>query len=366
MKRYLQLLGVVISGTLFLLTMSACNGIPTPFNDFTASLTPSFNPIEDFRTIEPSPTAELTVIPTLTSHPEDIQPTATTTPAPTFTSPPPTLTPTNNIPCNRASPGYPSIDVEIDDNTVMLPGQRFTKVWRLLNSGACTWTPDYKAVWFFGANLSDTVSVPLRESVAPGESIDILVDMIAPSDAGSYQSNWKLQDETGETFGIGPTGSSPFWVRIVVVHTPTPTFTPSPPPTATATPTETPAPTPTPPVRLTGTAELNVGDRIELDTGQVNPDAGEDLEYQVDDLDAFWLIPSINALLGVYGDSEPTLLACEQTPIASASIGFGSLDLGTYLCFQTDEGYLGWLKWEGVNPDTHMITIEFLVWEIED
>jgi hypothetical protein len=253
--------------------------------------------------------------------------------------------------------------VEIDDDTMMVPGQRFTKVWRLQNSGSCTWTPDYKVVWFFGSKLGDSLSVPLRESVEPGESIDIMVDMTAPLAAGSFQSNWKLQDENGETFGIGPTGSSPFWVRIVVVHTPTPTFTPSPPPTATPTPTETPVPTPTPDIRHTGVAEMEVGDRIDFDLPLVNPDSGEDLLYQTDDLSGFWMAPGANALIGVYGAAEPAYSGCEQASLTSGPVPFASVSLGTYLCYQTDQGYLGWLRLDEVNPETNMIRISFLVWE---
>jgi hypothetical protein len=352
---------VFLPGVLFVLILAACNGIPENAENFFA--TPSFNPVEEIKTLVPTPETEPSPTLTFTSIPTDSQPALTSTPVPTWTSPPPTATPTLTNPCNRASPGFPRIDVEIDDDTIMLPGQRFTKVWRLANSGSCTWTPDYKVVWFFGAKLGDADSVPLRESVAPGESIDILVDMTAPLEAGTYQSNWKLQAENGDTFGIGPTGSSPFWVRVVVVHTPTPTYSPSPPPPATATPTETPLPTPTPVVRHTGSAEMEVGDLIDLDTSQLNPISGEDLAYQGDDTGSFWILPGPNALLGYYGGGEPDYLGCQQTPLSAAPIGFGSLSLGSYLCLQTDQGYLGWLRLDEVNPETDSIRVEFLVWE---
>jgi hypothetical protein len=354
--------GAIIFIMTMVLFIAGCNGA-LPENMITIEATPSFHPVEDVYTVEPSPTDEPTRTPVITDQPESTPTVETRMPTSTFTPLPPTLTPTTNIPCNRASPGFPSIDVEIDDDTIMFPGQRFTKVWRLMNSGSCTWTPDYKAVWFFGARLGETISVLLRESVAPGESIDITVDMIAPQDAGTYQSNWKLQDEAGETFGIGPTGSSPFWVRIVVVHTPTPTFTPSPPPTATPTPTETPIPTPTPDVRLTATAELNSGDRIDLDTAQINPDSGADIEFTVDDTGSSWLLPISDALLGELGDSEPSLLGCQQAPFSSNSIGIDGLGLDIFTCFETNEGRFGWLKLKELNQETNKVVIELLVWE---
>jgi len=33
---------------------------------------------------------------------------------------------------------------------------------------------------------------------------------------GKYQSNWQLQDESGNRFGMGTQADKPFWVRIEV------------------------------------------------------------------------------------------------------------------------------------------------------
>ncbi|HPK27164.1 MAG TPA: NBR1-Ig-like domain-containing protein, partial [Anaerolineaceae bacterium] len=89
----------------------------------------------------------------------------------------------------------------------------------------------------------------------PGQSIDVSVEFIAPFESGTYQSNWMLQSQAGELFGLGPNGDAPFWVRIQVVGLETPTQTPTstlsgsetatPTPTPTLTPTITETPTPT-------------------------------------------------------------------------------------------------------------------------
>ena len=40
--------------------------------------------------------------------------------------------------------------------------------------------------------------------------------MVSPKTIGIYQSDWKLQNVKGESFGIGKNRTTPFWVKIVV------------------------------------------------------------------------------------------------------------------------------------------------------
>ena len=159
----------------------------------------------------------------------------------------------------------------------MKPGQNFTKTWRLQNTGTCTWTKDYSMAVFSGESMDAPSVVQMPSSVAPGQSVDISVDLTAPSSAGSYQGNWKLRNKEGAWFGIGPGGSSPFWVRIVVSGTAT---TPS-----ATTSAGTPYPsngTPAPGVLVSGSTTMLILDRINFDTGQINPGGGEDLGFVID------------------------------------------------------------------------------------
>jgi hypothetical protein len=134
--------------------------------------------------------------------------------------------------CNRALPGSP-FDISIPDSTLLTAGQSFSKTWRLQNAGSCTWTPQYVIILFSGNSLGAPTVKSLGFSVEPGAFIDITLDMVAPDDPGTYQSNWILVDSSGKTFGIGPGGNTPFWVRIVVVTSDTDTPTYSPPQTET-------------------------------------------------------------------------------------------------------------------------------------
>jgi hypothetical protein len=126
----------------------------------------------------------------------------------------------------------------------MMPGDHFVKTWRLVNAGSCTWTPDYALVWFSGDDLSSLHEAKLGQSVSPGQSVDLSVEMVAPNEARTYRSYWKLRNATGKLFGLGPNGDGPFWVEIAVVSPTSPAASPaSPTAAATALPqSTTPAP----------------------------------------------------------------------------------------------------------------------------
>ena len=177
-----------------------------------------------------------------------LEPTATGTTMPTVIptiarSPQPELTPSQTGACNRVAAGIP-FDVTIPDDTIMQPGQSFTKTWRLVNNGTCKWTRLYAVVFFSGNPMGAQQTHYLNAEVLPGQSIDVSVEFIAPFESGTYQSNWMLQSQAGEFFGLGPNGDAPFWVRIQVVGPPTSTQTTTPTPTEseTVTPTFTPTP----------------------------------------------------------------------------------------------------------------------------
>jgi hypothetical protein len=332
---------------------------------------PTMDSTQAYQTVE----ARLTQVTLINS--EEKQPTplpAVETPAPTITlaptrTPPqftqPVPTPTAEA-CNRAAPGTPRIDVTIDDDTQMEPGQRFTKIWRLTNSGTCTWTRDYSAVWFSGPKFGEVSSVRLAAEVQPGQSIDIIVDMTAPETPASYQSNWKLQNASGEMFGIGPSGNSPFWVRIVVVPpptlTPSPTTSPSPTFTPTLEPTPSPTPSPTPVVAASGQISMTLDQRLDLDSGSLVEDESADLAYQQDDFGIQWLSPRGGAVLGIYGSSEPSLEACQSAAMSAASIGTGSFNMNTYLCYRTSQGRPGWLRLIEIDEEASQITLAFTTW----
>lgn len=91
-------------------------------------------------------------------------------------------------------------DVTIPDGTDFNPGEQFTKVWQLQNSGTNTWTTDYSFGFFSGEQMSAPAAVPLSGNVDPGDTVDVSVDMTAPQSAGSYLGFWKMRNPAGEFF----------------------------------------------------------------------------------------------------------------------------------------------------------------------
>ena len=101
------------------------------------------------------------------------------------------------------------------DGTTFVPNAAFTKVWRLKNVGTCTWTTAYTVTFVSGDRMGG-VETQLPATVVPGQTVDVGVNLTAPSLAGSYRGFWELKNSSGVLFGIGATFDKPFWVAINV------------------------------------------------------------------------------------------------------------------------------------------------------
>jgi uncharacterized protein (DUF2141 family) len=120
-------------------------------------------------------------------------------------------------------------DLNIPDDTTFAPGAEFTKRWRLRNNGTCPWTTEYSVAFVGGAQMSAPDNIPLPQPVAPGQTIDIAIDLIAPPfRQESYRGNWQLADAAGEPFGIDGVIEDAFWLQIQVREEVEPAATPVP------------------------------------------------------------------------------------------------------------------------------------------
>jgi len=106
--------------------------------------------------------------------------------------------------------------VTIPDGSTFAPGSSFTKVWRLKNNGTCTWTRSYRLVLVSGELMRGQNLMALPTEVAPGQTIDLSMNFVAPIIEGSYRGNWQIRNNKGEIFGTNPTANRPFWVDIQV------------------------------------------------------------------------------------------------------------------------------------------------------
>jgi uncharacterized protein YkwD len=134
-------------------------------------------------------------------------------------------------------------DVTVPDNAQMQYGQKFTKTWRFQNNGKCNWS-GYTIVFVAGDRMSSPDSAPVPQTEA-GKTVDVSVDLTAPSIDGGYTGYYELRNTKGETLPIGI--EKTFWVKILIGN-------------ATAAPVATIALTPisgTPVIKVTGPASCN-------------------------------------------------------------------------------------------------------------
>jgi hypothetical protein len=119
-------------------------------------------------------------------------------------------------------------DLNIPDDTALLPGAEFTKRWLLRNNGTCVWTTDYSLAFVGGDQMDAPDSVSLTQPIAPGQPVEVAVTMTAPATPGTYRGNWQMADATGQLFGIDGILEDAFWLQIVVSADATPLATPAP------------------------------------------------------------------------------------------------------------------------------------------
>ncbi|HET9908623.1 MAG TPA: NBR1-Ig-like domain-containing protein, partial [Anaerolineales bacterium] len=164
----------------------------------------------------PAPVAPVFVTSTLRptrpalSLPTDIPPTSTPDPSTTTTPDSPDGTSTATTVCTDGAVLLE--DVTVPDNALMTPGEKFTKTWRLMNTGKCNWS-GYTIAFFAGDRMASPDSAPVPQTDA-GKTVDVSVELTAPSVDGAYTGFYELRNAENETLLIGT--ESTFWVKILI------------------------------------------------------------------------------------------------------------------------------------------------------
>jgi len=114
-------------------------------------------------------------------------------------------------PCNKTT----FISETIPDGTEYAPGTAFTKTWRFKNAGTCTWNTSYKILFKSGDQMGGPASKNFPNNVAPGETVDLSVNLTAPATGGTYKGTWRAVSDSNEEFIHN------IWAQIVV---PSPVF----------------------------------------------------------------------------------------------------------------------------------------------
>ena len=150
---------------------------------------------------------------------QTVQPVVTTTLSLSSASPGPSSTTTStppSQPITRCDAASFVTDVTIADGAIIGRGTQFTKIWRLKNVGTCTWTTSYAIVFVNGERFDAPAAVSMPATVAPGQTVDLAINLTAPTLDGHYRGNWKLRNASGALFGIGTTAESNFYVDVNV------------------------------------------------------------------------------------------------------------------------------------------------------
>ena len=158
--------------------------------------------------------ASATLIPTATRFPTTLTPTITQLQSPTITSTP-LLTP----PLLGQDSMMIFISETIPDGTNFKSGETFSKTWTIKNGGIRTWDDGFILIRTFSTLLNEFLGgperIPITKEVKPGETFQIGVDLVAPTQNGRYTVFYQLQDETGS---LVP--NSQVWVTITVGNIP--------------------------------------------------------------------------------------------------------------------------------------------------
>lgn len=101
-------------------------------------------------------------------------------------------------------------DLTIPDDTSIPAAHVFEKVWRVRNNGDVAWGgAGYALVFTEGTPMSAHQSYPVPVT-AVNQTADLSLTLTAPTDAGTYTSYWRLQNNQGQFFGPR------LFVRIIV------------------------------------------------------------------------------------------------------------------------------------------------------
>lgn len=312
---------ILAVGLVLALGVLACGTPGQPNQQTVVALTVEARPA---RTQTPAP--DTPAGPPETQAPPSVLPTFTpVTPA---TLAPPSVTPVQT-PCDRAAF---VTDVTVPDGADFHSGDAFTKTWRLSNNGTCTWTSGYSLIFDHGDAMGAPASQQLTTgTVAPGQSIDVSVNLTAPSAVGTYRGYFLLRNPSGVVFGIGVNADVAFWAEIEVVPisvTLMPFF----------------------PIvtrvfllyQASGTGEVvDDGQCFDLDTGSGAAclNAAADFQYEATFFSRSF-DPLHSASVGLFGGSQPSKSDCQTGGLSTGTI---NLSLATYYCYQTGDGRWGWL-----------------------
>ncbi len=163
-----------------------------------------------------------TALPTATPAVPTTTPTASATPTQTTT---PDLTATHIASCVF---DLEMINYYTYDNPAARSaptGLRFPLNFELRNSGTCAWQAGWQLTVQDGSAFRRDDPLILEEPVPPSSPATLAVSLVAPADAGNYDTVWQLRRDTGEP--VGPPMTVTLRIYVAATATPAVTLVPS-------------------------------------------------------------------------------------------------------------------------------------------
>ncbi len=161
----------------------------------TAQAAPSATPIPPSITPAPSATLDLglqTATLAATSLPPTVPVLATSA-----VKPSPTIDPATAFGCYNATL---LADLSVPYGSTFEPGNKFTKTWRVKNTGTCDWNRTFLVTLNSGDSFGVS-SQALNLKIPAGGTAEISLPLTAPHLSGTITSTWRLTTETGKPFG---------------------------------------------------------------------------------------------------------------------------------------------------------------------
>jgi len=185
--------------------------------------TPTVDPQAIMTEVAQTISAELTEVALLTPSPTaTVPPTATPQPLPTQALPPAPTSPsgTGILPTlPAASPDNATwiSDVTVPDDTLFAKNSKFTKTWKVENSGTTTWNSNYALIYIDGTPIPENTVISIVNEVKSKVQVELSVVLQAPASDGTYTVWFKMMNDKGQLFG------DPLYVKFIVgAVTPTP------------------------------------------------------------------------------------------------------------------------------------------------
>ncbi|HSL46351.1 MAG TPA: NBR1-Ig-like domain-containing protein [Anaerolineales bacterium] len=181
-----------------ILLMSACVPSQPPESSISTAVAQT---VEAQDTLEALSTATLPVV---TDTPSVLPSAAVTA----------TMTPITGAVQGSCEVGASLVSETYPDGTIVNPGETFTKIWNVQNTGTCYWDASWQLVFYNGDLMDGIATYSFPQPTEPGQVVEVPIILRAPAETGTYTGEWMLKTPWGTTFGVG-SYSVPLSVSIV-------------------------------------------------------------------------------------------------------------------------------------------------------